>query len=172
MVSGTPRPQSLRWYVACCLSDEGMSVQDAEPALREWIRAHQVTWELRSHFEFTGHQKVHAGFDLALFARHPQPLRDDPGCPECIRIHRALREVVAMALPASRSSGGVSISPFVAVLAMRPESNWAPEVELDVEVFQPGGVEPSDADEAECVHAMEDELRRLGAQPKSWQGPR
>lgn len=149
-----------------------MSVHEAEPALREWIRDHQVTWELQSHYEYTGQQKVHAGFDLALFARHPEPLQDDPGCPECLRIHQALRDVVAIALPASRPTGGFSISPFVPVLAMRAESNWKPEVELDVAVYQPGGVEPSDADEAECVHAMEDELRRLGAQPRSWQETR
>jgi hypothetical protein len=143
-------------------------LQDASAALREWVRSHQVTWERKAHFELAEGRMVHAGYDVTLFALHPLPLHDDPGCPECLRIHASLRDVASIALGDSRPGGGLDIAPFAPKLSMRAESNWAPEVELDVEVFQPGAVAPSDADEDACVQSMEKGLLRLGARPVSW----
>ena len=147
-------------------------VNDTERALQDWIRAHRVTWERQPHYELAGPKRVHVGYDVRLFARHPQPLHDDPGCAECVRIHRTLCDVASAALPETGPTTGVSIEPFHPMFALRPESDWAPEVEVAVEVFQPGAVAPSDSDEDACVRRMEDELRRLGVQPRTWRAPR
>lgn len=143
-------------------------MQDADAPLREWVRSHHVTWERKGHFELAEGRMVHAGYDVTLFALHPQPLHDDPGCPECLRIHSSLRNVASVALGDSRPAGGLAIAPFAPRLSMRAESNWAPEVELDVEVFQAGAVKPSDADEDACIQSMEKALLRLGARPVRW----
>jgi hypothetical protein len=141
----------------------------SEAALREWVRSHHVTWERAPHFELADDgRKVHVGYDVTLFALHPPPLHDCPGCDECLRIHQGLYDVASTALRNLRPEGGLAIGPFTAAFAMRAESAWAPEVELDVEVYQPGPVAESDADEDACIHAMEDGLRRLGARPNRW----
>jgi hypothetical protein len=111
---------------------------------------------------------VHVGYDVALYALHPQALHDCPGCDECLRIHQSLRDVASAALKDLRPQGGLAVEPYTPTFAMRAESDWAPEVELDVEVFQQGPVAESDADEDACIHAMENELRRLGARPNRW----
>jgi hypothetical protein len=143
-------------------------MQDAETALREWVRSHQVTWERKPHLELVEGRMVHSGYDVTLFALHPLPLHEDPGCPECLRIHRSLRDLATTVIGDSRSAGGLAIAPFTPTLSMRAESNWAPEVELDVEVLQPGAVTASDADEDVCIQAMEKELLRLGARHGRW----
>jgi hypothetical protein len=129
---------------------------------------HQVTWELRPHYELHGHSKVRVGYDLALFARHPLPLGDDPGCAECARIHGTLQDVAVAALPEASHHSRVSFSPFVAAFRMRPESKWAAEIELVVEISHPGTVVPADVDEERYVHEMEERLEELGAQHKTW----
>lgn len=139
-----------------------------DAALQEWVRSHHVTWERQPRYELSDGRKVHVGYDVALFAQHPQPLHDCPGCDECLRIHRSLRDVASAALKDLRPHGGLAVAPYIPTLAMRAESDWAPEVELDVEVFQQGPVTESDADEDACIHAMENELRRLGARPNRW----
>jgi hypothetical protein len=140
----------------------------SDVALREWVRSHHVTWERTPRYELAEGRKVHVGYDVALFALHPEPLHDCPGCDECLRIHESLREVASTALGDRRTGGGLAIEPFRPTFAMRAESDWAPEVELDVEVFQQGPVTESDADEDACIQAMENELRRLGARPNRW----
>ena len=148
---------------------EGLGhLPSSEAALREWVRSHHVTWERQPHFELAGGRKVQVGYDVTLFALHPQPLHDCPGCNECLRIHQSLRDVATTALRDLRPNGGLAIGPSAPAFAMRAESDWAPEVELDVEVYQQGPVTESDADEAACIQAMEDELRRLGVRPNRW----
>lgn len=68
----------------------------------------------------------------------------------------------------SHGATGVAFGPFAPELTMRAESGWDPEIELDVEVYQPGAVAPSDGDEAACVASFENELRRLGARQGTW----
>lgn len=147
-------------------------MDDAGGDLRDWIRSHCVTWERRPHFERRGEQLVRTGYDLTLYARHPTTGEGAPGCPECLRMHGELRRVVAAALPGDATATGVAFGPYVPELTMRAESGWAPEVELDVEVYHPGAVAPSDADEAACVASLENGLRRLGARQGTWSAAR
>lgn len=137
--------------------------------LGEWIREHQVTWELLPHYEMHGHSRVGTGYDLALFARHPGPLHGDPGCPECFRIYAQLREVASAALPLGTHSSHVVFSPFHAAFHMRKESDWVPEVLLNVEITPHGPVAPAGLDERSYAKEMEDALLKLGAQPGRWQ---
>ena len=143
-------------------------VPGSDAALQEWVRSHHVTWERQPHFELSHGRRVHVGYDVSLFALHPSPIHACPGCDECARIHQGLRQVASTALASLRRDGGLAVEPYTPALAMRAESGWAPEVELDVEVFQQGPVTESDADEDACIHAMENELRRLGARPNRW----
>jgi hypothetical protein len=145
-----------------------LTVDDAGNALREWIRSHRVTWERRPHFELRGTRLVRTGYDVTLFARHPPTGAGCPGCAECRRIHDDLRRVADAALPSHGPTTGVAFGPFAPELTMRAESGWDPEVELDVEVYQPGGVAPSDDDEAACVAGFESGLHRLGARQGTW----
>lgn len=141
----------------------------SELSLREWISTHRVTWELLPHFAAVDDGTEQVGYDLALYARHPPRLVDDPGCPECIRIHDGLRDVVARALPHDQAPDTVAIAPFRPQIAMRAESGWEPEVELDVEVLHRGGHGHADSSDAAHAHALEAGLLRLGAQKGSWQ---
>jgi len=152
---------------SACWRQPGHS--DGDERLEEWIREHKVTCEVLSHFEMHGTARVRVGYDLTLSARHPLPLHDDPGCPECYRIHDTLRELALRALPDGRQVGRVAIAPFHAALHMRPESRWNPEVLLEVEVRHPHGTfSPPEAEEEACVRKAQQTLAALGVRDNAW----
>jgi hypothetical protein len=63
----------------------------------------------------------------------------------------------------------VAIAPFHAALHMRPESQWNPEVLLEVEVRHPHGTfSPPEAEEEACVRNAQERLAALGVRPNVW----
>jgi hypothetical protein len=139
-----------------------------EAALRDWIREHKVTWETHPHYEMHAGGRVLVGMDLTLLARHPDPLHADPGCPECDAIHRALREIALAVVPQDEARFHVDIEPYRPALHMRPQTAWAPEIELDLEIYGSRTFAPMDQDEEHYVREVEHGLLRLGAQARNW----
>ena len=140
-----------------------------EPAglVREWIRVHQVCWELMPYHEMHEHAKIQVGFELTLFARHVEPLSNDPGCPECSRIYERLHEIALRALPKDVHAGCVEVSPFDAAFHLRPETGWLPEVTLTLQLVHKHGT-LAGADEQRWAVEIQQQLRSLGIQPKAW----
>lgn len=137
-----------------------------DAALAEWIRAHNVCFEVSPHFEVYHHTKRQSACDLTLYALHPDHSVADPGGPENAEIWERLREIALRVLPADAH---YDIDAFDAAYHLRPETLFAPEVELNLEIWpDEGGFAPVDEEVKHQVRAMEEALLRLGAQRKLW----
>jgi len=140
--------------------------------LVEWIQRHRVTWEVGPLQEVIDHVSTSVGFELRLFGRHAPDTHPSPGCPDCQELHARLRAIAEAALPTEARPTIHEIEPFDASFHLRPESEWAPEVQLIVRsVHRQGYLSPVDGCERRCLKETQDALRALGAQPRSWVDP-
>jgi hypothetical protein len=111
------------------------------------------------------------GFDLALFARHPETFEDRPGCESCRRHYETLGEIAAAVLPKCADGPRCQLAPFDAAVHLRSETSWTLEIELDVAILHRGPTF-AEVDEGDRRHvaAVQEELRKLGARPRTWSG--
>ena len=138
-------------------------------ALRGWIREHCVCWELAPRFEVHAHQRIQVGYDLTLLARHPLSDHHAPGCEECYSTYQALREIAGLVLPEGIQDEQCTFSAFDAAHHLRPQTRWAPEVELTIEItHRDDTFGRADDGERRCGAQIEEALRRLGARPRVW----
>ncbi len=145
------------------------AVSETEATLREWIREHKVTWELGPWKEMVAHGPVAVGLELRLLARHAPDAHPMPGCQECVQIYQALRVVALGALSREHRPTGYEIEPFEAAFHLRPESGWAPEVQLAIHIIHKEGyLRPLDGCERRCAAEIEHNLAQLGVQPGRW----
>lgn len=139
-----------------------------DAALRKWVRAHEVTFEVAAH---RGSHGEVGGADVMLFARHPELGAGDPGCVECQRIYTTLGEIAARVTVPVEPEIRVGLSPFDAAFRLRPQAGWAPEIALEIELTPRGGAAAAGDALRRGVHAVESGLRDLGAQPGPWRSP-
>jgi hypothetical protein len=128
---------------------------EAAPALEAAVRAHRVCWELDVRTSGAAGQE-HALIELTLLGRCA---RGDPAQAECHAVHQRLVALTERVIPRSVVH---HVEPFDASVHLRPESGFAPEVEVLAELVCP-------ASEAAAVRrALEDALEGLGAQSRTW----
>jgi hypothetical protein len=145
----------------------------SDSRIREWVLEHRVTWELGPLQEIVDHRLVTVGFELRLFAQHSAGAHPLPGCGECLALHDRLRAITIATLPHERRASWWQLAPFDAAFHLRPESEWRPEVELTVQILhRNGSARPLDASEKRCADEVQQALRDLGAQPRSWSDAR
>lgn len=141
----------------------------SDSTIEAWVREHRVTWELGPLQEVVDHRPATAGFELRVFAQHAAGAHPAPGCAECVSLHDMLRAITLASLPQERRASGYEIVPFDAAFHLRPESEWRPEVQLTVRiVHREGYLSPLDACEKRCAEEVQQALRKLGVQPRSW----
>lgn len=137
--------------------------------LEQWVREHCVTWETRLRREPPEGLDAPAEIELTLLGRSPDgrfPAGDDA--------YRLVYDRLwAIALHVLESVPGARhrMDPFDAAVRLRPEHDWAPEVELSL-VIEDGAPDPSDGEGARRqLVEIESGLERLGVQRKHWHGP-
>ncbi len=137
--------------------------------LEDWVRQHCVTWEIAPCQELVEHRPQTVGFELHLFGRHRPDVHPSPGCPDCVSLHEKLRAIADAAFPKDLRPTRYEIEPFEAAFRMRPESQWKPEVQLTVRiVHRQDYLRPLDECEKRCAEEIQQALRRLGVQPRTW----
>lgn len=137
--------------------------------LGQWIRDHRVTWELGPWQELVDHRPLKVGFELRLYGQHPPHAYPPPGCEKCLAVYDGLRAVAEAALPREHRPSRYDIRPFDAALHLRPDSGWAPEVQVTVHiVHRDGYLSPVDDCEKRCAEEIQRNLKQLGVQPKTW----
>ena len=142
---------------------------DPETRLNEWVRQHRVTWELGGWQELVDHHPTTVGFELRLFGRYGPHVHASPGCSECLPLYEKLRAIALAAFPREHRPTQYVIEPFHPALHMRPESQWAPELQLTVHIVHRSGyLSPLDECEKRCAEEIQKALGRLGVQAKSW----
>ena len=137
--------------------------------LEQWIREHRVTWELGSWQELVDHRPLAVGFELRLYGQHPPRAYPPPGCEKCAAVYDGLRAVAQAALPREHRPSQYDIRPFDAALHLRPDAEWAPEVQLTVHiVHRDGYLSPVDECEKRCAQEIQRNLKQLGVQERTW----
>ena len=152
-----------------------MEVQAAYPALtppasderlRARVREHEVCGEIDPQFEMHHGEKVQVGFRLSLLAQPPLSCSVEPGCPHCAAVFECLVAIARRVIP---HGARFEIEPFDGSFHLRPETRWAPEVELVAEVLhREGTFDPPDEGERSYPAQIRRELAALGVQPKAW----
>ena len=138
-------------------------------ALRGWIREHCVCWELAPRFESHAHDRIQVGYDLTLLARHPPSEQHAPGCEECYSTFQTLRAIARVVLPDEIHDEQCSFSAFDGSHHLRPQTRWAPEVELTIEItHRDQTFRRADDGELRCGAEIQEGLRRLGVRPRGW----
>lgn len=146
---------------------------EPETTLKDWVRQHHVTSELGPWKELVEHRPVTVGFELRLFGQHSPHSGASPGCGECVALYRKLRAIAFAAFPREHRPTKYEVAPFDAALHLRPESQWTPEVQLAVRlVHREGYLGPLDECEKRCAGEIQEALRGLGVQPKTWSASR
>lgn len=142
---------------------------ETQTTLKEWIRAHKATWELGPWQEIVAGRPSAVGFELRLFGQHGPHSGASPGCEHCVSLYEKLRAIALAAFPNEHRPTQYQIEPFDAAFHLRPDSEWAPEVQLVVHiVHREGYLRPVDECEKRCAEEIQKNLRGLGVQPKSW----
>jgi len=134
--------------------------------LKSWVREHQVCGEIDPQFEVHHNRKVQVGFRLSLLAQPTPPCSVDPGCTRCAAVFECLEAIARRVIP---HGARFDIEPFDGSFHLRPETRWAPEVELVAEVLhREGTFDPPDDLERSYPAQIRRELVALGIQPKAW----
>lgn len=144
-------------------------VAASEETLKQWVRQHQVTWEVSPQREMVDGASLRVvGYEVRLYGLVPSET-GSPGCEECVGTYERLRAIAMASLPADGGHTRCEVERFDSSLHMRPDSEWRPEIELTIHLtHRRAYASPPDALEKEATEAIQDRLKRLGAQPGRW----
>jgi len=149
------------------------NVMETDATIKEWVSRHKVTWEVGAFQELAEHQVTTVGFELRLFGQHEPGVHASAGCENCGPVFERLRTIALAAFPKEHRPTTYEIEPSDASLHHRPESGWTPEVQLTVHiVHREGYLRPVDGCERRCSEEIQNSLRALGVQPKTWSNTR
>jgi len=128
--------------------------------LRAWAREHEVCGEIGPQFEVHEGRKLHVGYRLTLMARACPHCGMDPGC-DCVPpLYQGLEQIARGVVP---PEARVLVEPFDAAFHLRPETRWAPEVELVAAVLhREGTFDPPDELERLYPAQIRARLKSLG----------
>lgn len=142
----------------------------SEDELRAFVQRHKLCWEVQPLKEMVKDVGVRrTGLEFHLFARwRPVP-------PESLprdwfeRIHAGAVEVVEHVMPRAAPGVHVEIEAPHAMMHLRPESEWVPELELTVLATPTQSGEPPGPKVVEALlREVERHLGELGVHTKSW----
>ncbi|MHB8420450.1 MAG: hypothetical protein ACYDCL_20445 [Myxococcales bacterium] len=131
--------------------------------LRTLARRHAVRYEVLRELQPIGGALTPVGFDLRLWGLHEHPQGTMPGCPECVKVYAALKEIATWTLPEERRPSWYQIQPFDATLRVSPENRQRDEVLLEVQILHRHEfLSPIDSCEERCLAEMREKLAELG----------
>jgi hypothetical protein len=134
-----------------------------------FVRDHEVCWESAPSVAWHDGRRIPVGYDLTLFARHPQGLAADPSSPESRALRRGLTRVIERVCRAQGGALTCRVRDDPARLVLRRENDWAPEVELHLELLHPQATfGEADDGQKQGLRALEARLRELGVE---WRAP-
>ena len=144
-------------------------IVETEATLKEWVREGRVTWEIANMGEQVEHSRVNVGFEVRLFAQHPDGKSVDPGCEDCQELFGRLRTIAESVFPKGQRPTRYDIDSFDSSLHHRAESHWTPEVQLTIRIeHREGHFQEVDECEKRCAEEIQAGLKALGVQPRTW----
>ncbi len=153
-------------------SQRSGSPQSAEDdGWREFVRAHEVCYETGPLIVAHDGQRGPVGFEIALYARHPDGLAADPSGPASLDLRRGLSALAEHVWPVSvlAQEQVARIQPERARLLLRRENGWTPEVSVRVEIqARSATFQEPDGRLRGCLHALEQRLLEQGVHRGGW----
>lgn len=142
----------------------------SDDRLREFVSAHEVCWEVSALREAVADHGVQStGLEFNLFARYEAP--PDGGEPpqQLLELHACAAEIARRVLSNAAPQMLLDIEPPHVETHMRPETQWATEVEVRA-LLTPADPEmpPSQSALKALIAAVEREMAALGVHRKSW----
>jgi hypothetical protein len=139
-------------------------------ATRAWAEEHKAAWDLTPLVEMNHGERVQVGFELELYARIPVAITPgDERQNAVLGIWDRLREIAESLGPDGAAPDRLEVDPFDAAGRLRPETGFAPEVQLKARIFHASDYfAPAGADERRLLRPLEERLRELGLRQKSW----
>lgn len=145
--------------------------EEALPHLKDVVRLHRVCWEvLPEQLPVKGDRPLQVGFAVQLYGAHPHDTdRPMPGCEQCAAIYRHLREIAEWIMPKVERPSRYEIEIFDQAVRYDSIRGNRPDVTVTMKIVHRAQVEaPVDHCEVFCLHEMEANLRRIGAQYQRW----
>jgi uncharacterized protein YecE (DUF72 family) len=141
-----------------------------EAEWQEWTRRHKVCWELKPLIDLHEGKKLQVGFEFNLFAQFPPEVKG----PEERRktfpeIHARLAELCHQVFPSEGTVARFELAPLESAVRLRPETEFAPELQRTVRVFHKQEYFQGVAgDSRERLAPLEGRLRALGLKAGAW----
>ena len=118
-------------------------------------------------------RRMQVGYELTLLAQPGTRGPLDESSPEIVDLIDKLQLIARRVLPEDERSSEFDLSPFDWAQHMRSETDWAPEIQLTLRIFNKGEYfAPPDADEDHAVKEMEVRLGRYGLRQGILEGGR
>jgi hypothetical protein len=145
-----------------------MAIEPTES--RAWAEQAKAAWELLPLLEQRKGERIQVGFELSLFARVPMSIQPGPEREAAVEaLWDRLREIAESLLPLAGADGHIDVEPFEAATRLRPETQFAPELELKARLYH--GAEllvPVAEGDRERLKPLEARLHDLGLKQRSW----
>jgi hypothetical protein len=140
------------------------------PGVAAWAARYKACWEILPLQEVDPHgARMQVGYELTLLAQPGTHGPLDESSPEIVDLIDKLQLIGRRVLPEDERSSEFELSPFDWAQHMRSETDWAPEIQLTLRIFNKGEYfAPPDADEDHAVKEMEVRLGRYGLRRGSW----
>ena len=147
---------------------------DESNKIRELISLHKICWEVwpEYHVDRDG-KKVQIGFELDLIGTHYHPEHTpEPGCAECVKVYDDLKRVAQWIIPEEKRDCRYQLEGFDASIHYASQRKNRKDVVVIIKILHREAFDrPMDAIQGECLNDMEEKLRELGANKRSWPEP-
>jgi hypothetical protein len=101
-----------------------------------WARAHKACFEIQPLIEVHDGKKVQVGFELSLYAQMDMKAPPGEAKQGHAETYRRLREMLESVVGPEHPVARLDIAPLRAAAKLRPETGFAPEIELSARVVR------------------------------------
>ena len=137
---------------------------------QDWARTHKACWEVQPLFEQHEGRRLQVGFEFNVFAQFPASASGPDQRKEAFPEVRAkLEELAARVFPTEATVARFEADPVQAAVRLRPETEFALELQLTVRVFHKADYfqEIADGDQKRLAPVV-GRLKELGLKAKAW----
>jgi hypothetical protein len=138
-----------------------MSIEPKDRAA--WAHTHKACFEVDPLVEVHKGQQVTVGYELSLFAQVPMQLPIPERRAQSEQIYQTMRELLESLVPPDHATARLQIEPYTESAKLRPQTGYAPEVELAALVERKSeSFAPLSTDTRQNLNFLEEGLVALG----------
>ncbi len=132
--------------------------------LRRFAREHSLAWDSAPSLQQHDGRRVTVGYEVTLFARHPDGFRAEPSSPQTRALRRRLAELLESIRPPTSAGLLCRVREEPLQLVLRRAGRWEPEIEAHLDILRTDGTwAEADAAARRCRGEIERRLRSLTA---------